>query len=184
MVANITNDISLLRQIREGNEDAFKSLFETYFTPLCRFIYLHLDDKNVAEELAMDIFIYLWENRETFQIQLSLKAYLFQAAKNKCLNELRKKKETVGLDGVEVSTINTSVSTLETEELYRLIQEAVFSLPDKCRNIFLLSRSENLTNQEIARRLNISVKTVEGQITTALKKIKKFFKVAKKHKGI
>ena len=91
MVANITNDISLLRQIREGNEDAFKSLFETYFTPLCRFIYLHLDDKNVAEELAMDIFIYLWENRETFQIQLSLKAYLFQAAKNKCLNELRKK---------------------------------------------------------------------------------------------
>ena len=165
MVANITNDISLLRQIREGNEDAFKSLFETYFTPLCRFIYLHLDDKNVAEELAMDIFIYLWENRETFQIQLSLKAYLFQAAKNKCLNELRKKKETVGLDGVEVSTINTSVSTL---------QEAVFSLPDKCRNIFLLSRSENLTNQEIARRLNISVKTVEGQITTALKKIKKF----------
>ena len=81
--------------------DAFKSLFETYFTPLCRFIYLHLDDKNVAEELAMDIFIYLWENRETFQIQLSLKAYLFQAAKNKCLNELRKKKETVGLDGVE-----------------------------------------------------------------------------------
>ena len=66
MVANITNDISLLRQIREGNEDAFKSLFETYFTPLCRFIYLHLDDKNVAEELAMDIFIYLWENRETY----------------------------------------------------------------------------------------------------------------------
>ena len=103
MVANITNDISLLRQIREGNEDAFKSLFETYFTPLCRFIYLHLDDKNVAEELAMDIFIYLWENRETFQIQLSLKAYLFQAAKNKCLNELRKKKETVGLDGGERS---------------------------------------------------------------------------------
>ena len=175
MVANITNDISLLRQIREGNEDAFKSLFETYFTPLCRFIYLHLDDKNVAEELAMDIFIYLWENRETFQIQLSLKAYLFQAAKNKCLNELRKKKETVGLDGVEVSTINTSVSTLETEELYRLIQEAVFSLPDKCRNIFLLSRRENLTNQEIARRLNISVKTVESD-NHGLEKNQKIFR--------
>lgn len=173
MVANITNDISLLRQIREGNEDAFKSLFETYFTPLCRFIYLHLDDKNVAEELAMDIFIYLWENRETFQIQLSLKAYLFQAAKNKCLNELRKKKETVGLDGVEVSTINTSVSALETEELYRLIRRLFFL----CRTMpehFLLSRRENLTNQEIARKLNISVKTVEGQITKALKKIKKF----------
>ena len=148
MVANITNDISLLRQIREGNEDAFKSLFETYFTPLCRFIYLHLDDKNVAEELAMDIFIYLWENRETFQIQLSLKAYLFQAAKNKCLNELRKKKETVGLDGVEVSTINTSVSTLETEELYRLIQEAVFSLPDKIGLLRGISRDNNVMHKK------------------------------------
>ena len=64
MVANITNDISLLRQIREGNEDAFKSLFETYFTPLCRFIYLHLDDKNVAEELAMDFYLFMGKQRD------------------------------------------------------------------------------------------------------------------------
>ena len=182
MVANITNDISLLRQIREGNEDAFKERIGNDFGEV-RFVEAGVNGEfgfvtpvmteGEYEEKAK-AYPEIWENRETFQIQLSLKAYLFQAAKNKCLNELRKKKETVGLDGVEVSTINTSVSTLETEELYRLIQEAVFSLPDKCRNIFLLSRSENLTNQEIARRLNISVKTVEGQITTALKKIKKF----------
>lgn len=173
-VTNIANDILLLRQIREGNEEAFKSLFETYFTPLCRFIYLYLEDSDVAEELAMDIFIYLWENRENFQIQLSLKAYLFQAARNKCLNELRKKKETVSLDDAEVTSINTDVSSLETEELYRLIHEAILALPEKCREVFVLSRQESLTNQEIAQKLNISVKTVEGQITTALKKIKKF----------
>lgn len=173
-MTRIANDILLLRQIREGNEEAFKSLFETYFTPLCRFIYLYLEDSEVAEELAMDIFIYLWENRESFQIQLSLKAYLFQAARNKCLNELRKKKETVSLDDAEVANINANASTLETEELYRLIHEAILSLPEKCREVFVLSRQESLTNQEIAQKLNISVKTVEGQITTALKKIKKF----------
>ena len=173
-VANIANDILLLRQIREGNEEAFKSLFETYFTPLCRFIYLYLDDKAVAEELAMDIFIYLWENRDTFHIQLSLKAYLFQAARNKCLNELRKKKEMVSIDDAELSGLNTDVSSLETEELYRLIHEAILALPEKCRHIFVLSRQESLSNQELAQKLNLSVKTVEGQITIALKKIRKF----------
>ena len=160
--------------LKKGNHKTFELLFKKYYVFLCYEARSYITEKYIIEEVVGDVFRWLWENRETFQIQLSLKAYLFQAAKNKCLNELRKKKETVGLDGVEVSTINTSVSTLETEELYRLIQEAVFSLPDKCRNIFLLSRRENLTNQEIARRLNISVKTVEGQITTALKKIKKF----------
>ena len=64
MVANITNDISLLRQIREGNEDAFKSLFETYFTPLCRFIYLHLDDKNVAEEFDGYFYLFMGKQRD------------------------------------------------------------------------------------------------------------------------
>ena len=173
MITN-NNDILLLRQIREGDESAFKHLFETYFTPLCRFIFMHLNDEGVSEELAMDIFIYVWENRDTFQIQLSLKAYLFQAARNKCLNELRKKKQTVRLDDVEADSMNTDMATLETDELYRLIQEAVLALPEKCRNIFHLSRNENFTNQEIADQLNISIKTVEAQITTALKKIKNF----------
>jgi RNA polymerase sigma-70 factor (ECF subfamily) len=64
--------------------------------------------------------------------------------------------------------------SLETDELYQLIQEAVLALPDKCKEVFQLSRTENLTNQEIATKLNLSVKTVEGQITKALKRIKDF----------
>ena len=148
-------------------------MFETYFTPLCRFIYLYLDDSEVAEELAMDIFIYLWENRETFHIQLSLKAYLFQAARNKCLNELRKKKETVSIDDAELSGLNTDVSSLETEELYRLIHEAILALPEKCRRVFVLSRQESLTNQEIAQKLDISVKTIKNQIWASLQRLRK-----------
>jgi len=168
------DDIILLNLIREGDKLAFRHLFESYFTPLCRFMHLYVRDTNVVEELAMDIFTYVWENRQTFQIQLSFKAYLFQAARNKCLNTLRKKKRTVSLEDTSLDFEETNVMSLETDELYQLIQEAVLALPDKCKEVFEMSRTDNLTNQEIASKLNISVKTVEAQITKALKRIKAF----------
>lgn len=166
------DDIILLNLIRAEDKLAFKHLFETYFTPLCRFMHLYIDDTSTVEELALDIFTYVWENRKTLQIQISFKAYLFQAANNKCLNELRKKRYTVSLSQNEIDIEETNVMSLETEELYLLIQEAIMDLPDKCREIFHLSRNENFTNQQIANELNISVKTVEAQITKALKRIK------------
>ena len=163
-----------LNLVQEGNELAFKHLFETYFTPLCRFMHLYIKETTIVEELALDIFMYVWENRKTLQIQLSLKAYMFQAAKNKCLNVLRQKKLTMSLDAMNTDIADSDEMCLETEELYNLIQEAIMSLPDKCKEVFNLSRSEDLTNQEIAIQLNISDKTVEGHITNALKRIKIF----------
>lgn len=169
-----TDDILLLNLIREGDKLAFRHFFESYFTSLCRFMHVYIPDKAVVEELALDIFVYIWENRTTLQIQLSFKAYLFQAARNKCLNELRQKKKTVSLNDIDIDIVDTEILSLENEELYKLIQEAVSALPDKCREVFNLSRNENLSNKEIAERLDISIKTVEGQITKALKRIKDF----------
>jgi RNA polymerase sigma-70 factor (ECF subfamily) len=168
------NDILLLNLIRAGDQLAFKHLFETYFTPMCRFMHVYINDKPVIEELALDIFMYIWENRETLRIQISFKAYLFQAARNKCLNELRKEKQIISLDEMAIDIADTSIMSLESDELSRFVEEAVCALPEKCREVFQLSRNENLSNQEIANRLNISVKTVEGQITKALKRIKAF----------
>jgi len=173
MSAN-NDEIMLLNLIREGDKLAFRHLFETYFTPLCRFMHLYIHEKEIVEELALDIFTYLWENRKSIQIQISLKAYLFQAARNKCLNILRQKKQLVSLDEVDFDIEVTNEMSLETDELFHLIQEAVLALPERCKEIFHLSRTENLTNKEIAEKLNISVKTVETQITRALKKIKEF----------
>jgi len=169
-----SNDIILLNLIREGDRLAFRHLFETYFTPLCRFMHLYVHETTIVEELALDIFTYVWENRQTLNIQISLKAYLFQSARNKCLNVLRQKKLTVSLNPTDMDFEETDVMSLETEELYNLIQEAIMALPDKCRDVFQLSRTENLSNKEIAEQLNISVKTVEAQITKALKRIKEF----------
>lgn len=168
------NSIALLRQIREGNQTAFKGLFDMYFTPLCRFIYYQTNNREVSEELTLDIFTYLWDNRSTFEIKLSMKAYLFQAARNRAINWLRQQRTIVPIDAIDHSDLSTDVSAIETEELYELIRAAVLALPDRCREVFNLSRNDNLTNKEIAEQLGISVKTVEAQITTALKRIRKF----------
>ncbi|MCD8182521.1 MAG: RNA polymerase sigma-70 factor [Bacteroides sp.] len=169
----ITDDILLLKLIKNGDEHTLKHLFDTYFVSLCRYINVYLDNQVEAEELAMDIFTYIWVNREQIEIKLSLKAYLFQAARNRCLNALRDRKQTIPLNENLNETLQDKVyPVLEMEELNNLIEEAICALPEKCREVFLKSRQENIPNQEIADDMNISVKTVEAQITKALKRIK------------
>ena len=169
------DDILLLKLIKNGDEHAFRHLFDSYFVSLCRYINIYLDNYAETEELALDIFTYLWENREQVEIKLSFKAYLFQAARNRCLNALRDRKQTTPLDQTLQETLqDRSYPALEMEELNKLIQEAIGALPEKCREVFLKSRQENMPNQEIADTMNISVKTVEAQITKALKRIKKY----------
>ena len=176
LITNTMDDIFLLQLIKNGDKQAFKYIFVTYFTALCRFMYLYLGNTQEAEDIASDILASIWENRKKLEIRLTFKAYLFQAAKNRCLNAIRDRKATVSLDdinGQDTPQVNVTDS-LETEELNHLIQEAILSLPDKCREVFLKSRTNNLTNQEIAESMDISVKTVEAQITKALKQIRKF----------
>ena len=169
------DDILLLNLIKRGDKSAFKHLFETYFTPLCRFMYIYVHNKEVAEELALDVFLYVWEHRDTLQINLSFKAYLFKSAHNRCLNVLRQKGDVLYLEDVGDVAVDSALLNKEnTEELQRLIREAVLALPEKCKEIFYLSRFKNLSNKEIAEKLKISVKTVEAQITKALKRIKEF----------
>ncbi|MEA4885454.1 MAG: RNA polymerase sigma-70 factor [Bacteroides graminisolvens] len=170
-----TNDILFLQLIKQDDEKAFKYLFDTYFVPLCRFMALYLKDRQEVEELALTIFMNLWENRATLILKISFKAYLFQAARNRCLNALRDKKKTVSIEESEEYAYDLSTETsVEMEELNRLIEEAVYSLSDRCRQVYRKSREESKTNQQIAEEMDISVKTVEAQITKALKHIKKF----------
>lgn len=170
-----SDDILLLKLIKEGDQIAFKHLFYLYADQLERFILYYIKDKEKAQDIVLDIFTYIWENRERFEIRLTLKAYLFQAAKNKAFTYIRDKKISVYIEEIDIANkIQTYDDQLELEELAKLIQEAISLLPEKCRIIFEKSRKEILTNKEIASELKISEKTVEGQITIALKKIRSF----------
>lgn len=176
LIAVIMDDIFLLQLIKNSDKQAFKYIFDTYFAALCRFMYLYLGSTQEAEDIASDIFASLWENREKLEIRITFKAYLFQSAKNRCLNALRDRKTVLSLEDIngQETPLENITDSLETEDLNFLIQEAILSLPDKCREVFLKSRTKNLTNQEIAASMDISIKTVEAQITKALKQIRKF----------
>ena len=147
-----SDDILLLKLIKQGDQIAFRHLFYQYADSLERFITYYIHDREKSQDLVLDIFTYIWENRQNFEIKLTLKVYLEE------------------MEGMEI--VQNYDSELELQELHHLIEEAVSLLPDKCREIFRKSREENLTNKEIAGQLHISEKTVEGQITIALKKIR------------
>lgn len=168
-----SDDILLLKLIKQGDLIAFRHLFYQYADSLERFITYYIHDREKSQDLVLDIFTYIWENRQNFEIKQTLKAYLFQAARNKSFTYIRDKKIPVYLEEMEgMEIVQNYDSELELQELHHLIEEAVSLLPDKCREIFRKSREENLTNKEIAGQLHISEKTVEGQITIALKKIR------------
>lgn len=169
------DDILLMKLIKQGDQVAFKHLFYSYVDSLERFIMYYIHDREKSQELVLDIFTYVWEHRETLEIRLTLKAYLFQAAKNRAFSYIRDKKESVYLEDVLVTDVGENDTyKVEMDELEKLVSEAVSLLPAKCKEIFKKSREEYLTNKVIAASMNISEKTVEGQITIALKRIRAF----------
>ena len=164
------NDRLLLELLKKDDEKAFSLLFESYYVPLCRYARLILKSEQSAEEVVMNVFIYIWENRTRIGIKSSLCAYLFRSVRNRCINYLRDNDPSVYLSDVMVELCSEENRDMEVEELNHFI----LSLPDKCRDVFLKSRNEEMSNREIAEQLNISVKTVEAQITKALKTIRSY----------
>lgn len=142
-------------------------------SPLCRYTISIWRTLQKQKSLHWIFLLIYGKTGNMVDIRLSFKAYLFQAARNRCFNALRDRKQTTTLDENLHETLQyKEYPTLEIEELNKLIQEAICTLPNRCREVFLKSRQEQMANQEIADDMNISVKTVEAQITKALKIIK------------
>ncbi len=154
------------------DQESFKILFKSQFKVLCFFAVKYVRDYEASREIVQDVFLKLWEKRKDIDPEKSLKSYLGTAVRNRCINYLRdNKKFNHDLQYMEELPVNISVAPsdklLESEIRVR-IMEATAELPDKCREIFILSRNEQLKYQEIADHLGISVKTVETQMSKAL----------------
>ena len=163
----------------EGDERAFKYFFDSYYDDLCNFVNGYLRDETLSEDIVQGIFVYLWEKKDTLPLNCSIKAYLYTASKNKALNHLRnlKTKNKVITDLLKQSEEYSSENAdlfIEFEDLKKLVINAISALPAQCKIIYQLSRDKGLSNKEIADHLGISVKTVENQITIAIRKIKDF----------
>lgn len=180
MTREITNgELFIVRKMIEGDIDSFKYFFDKYYSDLCNFVHIYLHDQALAEEVIQDIFVYFWENRQKLQISSSVKAFLYSASKFKSLNMLRdaqnQKKIMERIGKAEQSHIHEqSLSYIDTEEFRKILDTAIKQLSPKCRKIFLLSKRQELSNREIAEQLGISVKTVENQMTIALKKLREY----------
>jgi RNA polymerase sigma-70 factor (ECF subfamily) len=129
-------------------------------------------DRDSAREITQDSFISLWEKRDSIDLSKPVKTYLTTTVRNKCLNWLRDNKkfnkDILDIEGLLSDTPYNQPDRLVESEIRNAIEAAIAELPEKCREIFVLNRQENLKYQEIADRLEISIKTVETQMSKAL----------------
>ena len=169
------DDNALFLKVREGDLSSYEKIFKTHYGAMSRYAMSIVRDQTIGEEIAQEVLMYIWEKRAQINLTGSLKSYLFSSVKNKCINyiklELPKLQSTTDLDQVR-SYSSTGMTMDDTELMKKKIQFAIDQLPEKCKNIFILSRYGGLTYNEIAEELEISVKTVENQVSIALKKLK------------
>lgn len=140
---------------------------------LCSFANKYLSDMESSRDIVQGVFIRLWEKKDEIDTSQPIKPYLFKSVMNRCLNKIRDEKKMVYYelpddDRQMVSYLDSS-SFMEENELQTRIRNAISALPEKCRNIFKMSRFEEMSYKEIANELNVSVKAVEAQMTKALK---------------
>ena len=154
------------------DQHTFERLFKTYFAALMAFSRKILGDEDDAREVVHQVFIKLWERRNEIDLSTSLKSYLFTAVNNRSLNMIRDRKKFSSEEVPEQAGVLDVSAELESLELEEKIRGAINSLPERCRVIFELHRFDGMTYGEIAKQLNISVKTVENQITKALKTLR------------
>ena len=152
------------------NEQTFEKVFHTYYSQLCAFAYQYLGDHDSAEETVQDVFSNVWTKAAQIEVRTTVKSYLYGATRNACLNFLKHEKIERRYEHQEMRrTDYHETDFLELDELQKEIDAALDKLPEKCRQIFMMSRYEEKKYQEIADELGISVKTVETQMGRALK---------------
>ena len=166
------NELDIVIGLNNSDEKVVRLLFDEYYEYLCKSIYRVVPDASVAEDIVQEVFMELWKKRENIRITTSVKAYLRRSALNRALNYLRKNKvrfeeedqiPDMGMQDVSGQT------NLEVMELKDRIHGIIDELPERCRIIFGMSRFEEMSYKEIAEALEISVKTVENQMSKALK---------------
>jgi RNA polymerase sigma-70 factor (ECF subfamily) len=177
----------LFRRFRKGDKIAFEKLFKKFYPRLYDFAFKLVRNKEIAEDIVQDIFIRLWEKKEDIK-PVNIEGFIYKVLKNQCISHLRNIKI---IDNIKLNLNNLT----NIEELYRIdfirdepyvlvekelqleMDKIINRLPDRCKEVFILSRLNGLKNREIARKLGINIKNVERQITKALMIFRKHFSV-------
>lgn len=165
---------NLLNALRHDDERALRQIFDQHYPKLLGDVYRLVPDEDTCKDLAQEVFVDLWRKRTELDIHTSLRAYLRRAAVNKTLNYLKIQKRTLLDEPAHLEQLaDDSAQEIRQkqgqETLEQALHAAIDALPEKCRLVFSLSRFEQRSHREIAEQLDISVKTIENQITKAMK---------------
>ena len=168
----------LIRNVKNSKKSSFQKLFFQFHDQLFRFVVYRVQDTNIAKDITQETFLRVWEKRESLQPEKSFFSLLARISTNLCYDHFRytevrlRNKDRIPVYGK--SHFDNPEEVVQAQAIEKIIRKLVNEkLPQKCRIIFILSRIEGLSNQEISSKLSLSIRTVENQIYRALKILKK-----------
>ncbi|PQB09077.1 RNA polymerase sigma-70 factor [Polaribacter filamentus] len=170
------NNIDFIDHLKRGDEKAYVYLVETYHKPLFNYVLSLNADRALAEDIIQTVFLKTWEYRKRLNPNYSLKSFLYTSTYNEFINQYHKHRAFSILEKKYIEALDEVVSEIDNKNLLEqkiaLLNRGIDLLPPKCKETFLLSKKEGLTNIEISEYLNVSIKTVEAQLTKAYKVLK------------
>lgn len=176
MTENFSNNSDLILYLKKGNVNAYAYLVDSYNHRLCLYANSLMNDVPVSEDIVQNVFIKVWEKRDNLKADFSIKSYLYKSVYNACINEYKRNQSVTTLEKKYIEELDRILEDKNEdalEKLIGLVKEAIQELPPKCKEIFILSKKEGLSNIEISEYLNISKNTIERQINIAFSKIRK-----------
>lgn len=173
----MASDNQIIRRIRNGDIKEFETLFRSSYNALVAYARTILKDTDTAEEIVQELFYVLWRDRGKIKIKTSVNAYLFRSVYNRCMHHIEHKKVMIKHENEVKKNLHGNYGDPEDEIYYKELHEKVAGiierLPGRCAKIFCMSRFEGLKYNEIAEEMSISVKTVEANMSKALKEFRK-----------
>ena len=162
----------------------FSGIYLVYFPKMVRFAQEYVISEEDAKNIVQDLFLYLWEHREMLESISNLNAFLYTLIKNRCIDfyrlSSRKGLKRESLSDIQERELHLKIDALQQfdtnifseNEIEELLEKAIEKLPEKCRQVFIMSRIDGMKHDEIARKLEISVNTVQNHVSSAIRKLK------------
>ncbi|SFZ92260.1 RNA polymerase sigma-70 factor, ECF subfamily [Flaviramulus basaltis] len=176
MDVTFINDIAFIKALKQGESKAYTFLVDSYHHKLCIYAYGLTNDHDLSEDIVQNVFIKVWKHRLKLKDDFAVKGYLYKSVYNEFIDQYRKQKPVISLEKKYIDALSIIVEDEMDNSLVKLIamvKQEIEKLPPKCKQTFLLSKKEGLTNIEIAEYLNVSIKSVEAHITKAFSILRK-----------
>jgi len=175
MTKKFGKNSDLVLHLKKGDENAYAYLIDSFNHRLCVYANSLVNDVALSEDIVQNVFINIWEKRRNLKPEFSVKSYLYKSVYNECINQYKKNQAVTALEKKYIEGLDAIVEDKDNdalEKLIALVKDAIQELPPKCKEVFLLSKKEGLTNIEISEYLNLSKNTIERHMNMAFSRIR------------